>query len=113
MPNHNWNAIKCVDCHATIAYSPYPVKCQSSSEWHCYNPVYCYLCAHAHAQVATWLLPLGNNLSTNYLYGMSKTGNAQTLRARFAKVWSSLYAKLEDHRVAKVNKKLHANKITP
>ena len=99
-----WHGLKCDDCGQTIAYSPEPLNC--------YQPAYCYLCACSHAQVATWMMPIGNGLSTNSLYGMSKSGNALTLRARFANIWSKLDAKLEAHRVAKAYEKLHGSKNT-
>lgn len=101
--NSQWHTLSCVDCNATIAFSFQPIQLQQDIN------VRCYLCAHVHAQVANWLMPTSSSLSTNYLYGVSKSGSMQMLRLQFEKTWVKLYAKLEQHRVVKLNKKLHAN----
>ena len=105
MTIHQWHILQCVDCEKVIAYSFEPIQLQIDIE------LRCYLCAHVHAQVATWLMPICNSLSTNSLYGVSKADKADILRMQFERVWSKLYAKLEEHRVAKASNKLHANKI--
>lgn len=97
--NLKWHTLACNDCGQTIAHSPEPLNC--------YQSVYCYLCACSHADAATWLMPIGNSLSTNSLYGVHKAGDDLTLRAQFSNVWSKLYAKLEGHRVAKAYAKSH------
>lgn len=106
MTNPQWHTIVCLDCKTALAFSVDPILLSSSIE------VRCYLCAHAHAQVATWMMPIGNNLATNFLYGVNQISAALTLRIQFERIWSKLYAKLEKHRIAKAEKKLHANKIT-
>lgn len=102
---NKWHTLSCVDCETTIAFSFEPIQLQQGIE------LRCYLCAHVHAQVANWMMPIGESLSTNNLYGVSKSGNTSMMRVEFERVWVKLYAKLENHRVAKVDKKLHASKI--
>ena len=104
--NSQWHTLSCVDCKATIAFSFQPIQLQQDIK------LRCYLCAHVHAQVANWLMPTGSSLSTNYLYGVSKSGSMQMLRLQFETVWQKLDAKLENYRIAKVDKQLHANEDT-
>lgn len=101
---NEWYTLACIDCEEVIAFSFEPIQLSTDIE------LRCYLCARAYAQVATWLMPLGNGLSTNPLYGVAKIGNRQTSYAAFEKPWLKLYAKLEEHRLAKAIKKSHASK---
>lgn len=99
-----WHTLSCVDCEEVIAFSFEPIQLPTAIE------LRCYLCARAVAQVASCLMPVGNFLSTNSLYGVAKIGNRQTSYAAFEKPWLKLFARLEAHRIAKAYTKLHANK---
>ncbi len=105
MTRHEWHTIACIDCEEVIAFSFEPIQLQTR-----YLELRCYLCARAVAQVASCLMPVGNYLSTNSLYGVAKIGNKQISYAQFEKPWLKLFAKLEAHRIAKAYKKSHANK---
>lgn len=100
-----WHGLKCTDCGHVIALSSEPLNC--------YQSVYCYLCAHAHAQVASFMMPIGNDFSTNGLYGVSNSDDSVQVKSQFDRVWMAIRAKVEKHGVAKAYKKLHASKITP
>ncbi len=104
MFNYKWHTIACTECKEVIAFSFEPIQLQTTIEFRC------YLCARAYAQVATWLMPVGNGLSTNPLYGVAKIGNRQTSYAAFEKPWLRLLAKLEKYQIAKAYNKSHASK---
>ena len=96
MLKSQWYPINCTDCGTAIAWSPVPIIA---------NPVYCSLCACAHAQVATWMMPVGSTYSTNALYGVQTGQLAVKKTEHFRRVWNSLFAKLQAHQVAKAMKK--------
>lgn len=94
-----WHGIKCSDCRTVIAYSPTPVNL--------HQLVYCSLCANAHAQVADWLMPVGNSYGTSGLYGVQTDNFAHRKGDQFRRLWNNLFARLQAHQVAKAENKNH------
>jgi hypothetical protein len=88
-----WQAVYCLECRTAIAFSPEPV--------HVTQPMLCYLCAHAHARVASTMIGGSAGLSTQGLYAVDNSGGAMRKGEEFNRVFNGLYAKLEKHRVAK------------
>ena len=48
-----WYALHCTDCGMSIAYSHEPIQIAVT--------VYCSLCANCHAEVASYMMPVGNS----------------------------------------------------
>lgn len=97
MPSYQWYAVKCVDCGTAIGYSHFQIEP---------HLVYCLHCAHSHAEVASWMMPMGSDYSTNGLYGVQVNSRpAIDLSMRFRKGWNWVFARLEKHRIAKCDNK--------
>ncbi len=91
-----WQTICCLECGTAIAFSPEPVYVS--------QPMYCYLCAHAHARVASALIGGDAALSTQSLYRVDRSGGAMRKGQEFNRVFEAVLAKLEAYQVAKVRK---------
>lgn len=94
---HKWYAINCTECGAAIGYTW--IQNQHVAGLKCLH------CAHSHAEVANWMMPVGSDYGTNGLYGVQNLGYAMTFQMQFRKTWSKLFAKLDQHRIAKCDTK--------
>lgn len=92
-----WYSIRCTDCGDTVAFVTEPVEIST--------PIYCYLCAHSHSDIASLMRPIGEcKLDNQGLYAVDTFDIAREARTEFYRVWKALFAFIEKHRIAKVKK---------
>lgn len=103
MAKSKWYAIECTDCETAIGFS-FMLADSDPDLVKPFYPVYCTHCAHSHAEVANWTMPVGSDYGTNGLYEVQTKNYGVQKSIDFRRIWNKLFNRLEQHRIAKAGK---------
>ena len=87
-----WYSIKCSDCGKAIAFSSAPIVAAQA---------YCYQCAHSHAEVAGYMMPIANGYSVNGLHEVDNFGKTEQNQQKFNQNWRPICKQIQHYKVAK------------
>jgi len=104
MTDYEWHSLYCSDCGEAIAFTPTPLPLQFHPLIsNC--PMYCRSCAHSHAEVAGYLMPVASGYTVNGLHEVDKVGKTDLLKRQFNAAWRPLCKWIQNYKVVKVRRK--------